>query len=44
MYENYHISLVDIATRKIYIFKPLVENKSCIYRKKLEHPIYIVQC
>ena len=34
-YENYHISLVAIATCEIYIFIPLDEYKSRIYRKNL---------
>jgi hypothetical protein len=34
-YENYHISLVAIATCEILIFTPLDENKSCIYRRNL---------
>jgi hypothetical protein len=32
---NYHISLVATATHEIFIFIPLDENKSCIYRKNL---------
>ena len=38
---NYQISFVAIATCEIYIFEPLDENKSCIYRKNLEYPLYI---
>jgi hypothetical protein len=34
-HKNYHISLVATATHEIFIFIPLNENKSCIYRKKL---------
>jgi hypothetical protein len=34
-HENYHISLVATATHEIFIFIPLDENKSCIYRKNL---------
>ena len=34
-YEIYHISLMAIATCEIFIFKPLDENKSGIYRKNL---------
>ena len=36
-YENYHISLVAITTREIFIFTLVNENKSRIYgKKKLE--------
>ena len=34
-YEHYHISLAAITTREIFIFTPLNENKSHIYRKNL---------
>jgi hypothetical protein len=40
-HENYHISLVATATLEIFIFIPLDENKSCIFRKKLEYPLCI---
>ena len=39
--KNY-ISLVAITTREILIFTLLNENKSCIDRKKLEYPLYII--
>jgi hypothetical protein len=40
-HENYHISLVATATHEIFIFIPIDENKSFIYRKKLEYPLYV---
>ena len=40
-YENYHISLVSIATREIYIFITLGENKSRNYRNNMNiYPLY----
>ena len=33
-YDTYHISFLAITTREIFIFTPLNENKSRIYRKK----------
>ena len=31
--------LSPLTAREIFIFTPLNENKSCIYRKKLEYPL-----
>ena len=40
MVKNYHISLVAITSREIYICIPLNDDKSCIYRKKPEYSVY----
>ena len=41
-YLNYHISLMAITTREIFIFTPQDENKSCTYRKKV-NILYILK-
>ena len=38
----YHISLVVITTHEIYIFTPLNENKSRIYRIKNLNILYLI--
>ena len=41
-YGNYHIALVAITIFEIFLLIQLDENKSCIFGKKLEYPLYII--
>ena len=43
LYENYHISLVTITTREIFIFTSLKENKLRMTCVKLEYPLFILR-